>query len=249
MDGKTSLVSRAANLAARKGMLVVNAAGNDGDNKWKYVGTPADADSVLSVGGIDPETNFHISFSSLGPTSDKRMKPNVCAFGFVIVAKKSGLGSSQGTSFSSPLVAGFAACAWQLSKNMNNMQLYKEIEKSASLYPYFDYAHGFGVPQAGYFFGLRNNLEEHAFNIKIKDKELIVSIPPDFIDEKELFYYNIEGTDGVIKEYYVLSVNNEDILQGDLSKKIVLQLNLSNFAAGDVINFHYSHSTKSYEIK
>jgi serine protease AprX len=208
MDGKTSLVSRAANLAARKGMLVVNAAGNDGDNKWKYIGTPADADSVLSVGGIDPETNFHISFSSFGPTSDKRMKPNVCAFGSVIVAKKTGLGASQGTSFSSPLVAGFAACAWQINKELTNMQLYLEIEKSASLYPYFDYAHGFGIPQAAYFFGARNNVEEPAFNIDIEDKELVVSILPAYLDEKQLFYYNIEGADGILKEYYVLSGNN-----------------------------------------
>ena len=80
MDGKTSLVARAANMAAAKGILVVNAAGNEGGDDWKFIGTPADADSVLSVGGVSPETNIHIPYSSFGPTSDKRMKPNVCAF-------------------------------------------------------------------------------------------------------------------------------------------------------------------------
>jgi serine protease AprX len=159
MNGKKSLVSRAANMAARKGILVVNSAGNEGDGKWKIIGTPADADSVLSIGGISPWTGFHTGFSSFGPTSDKRMKPNVTAYGHVIGAGPGGLSQTQGTSFSGPLTAGFAACAKQARPNMTNMQLFKEIEKSADLYPYFDYAHGYGVPQASYFFR-KNTMEE-----------------------------------------------------------------------------------------
>lgn len=152
MDGHHSLVSEAARIAARKGMLVVNSAGNEATNKyWKTIITPADVDSVLSVGGIDPMTNYHINFSSFGPTSDGKMKPNVCAFGKVMAAEKNGFGTMEGTSFSCPLVSGFAACAWQTKRELNNMQLFSEIEKSADLYPYFDYAHGYGVPQASYF--------------------------------------------------------------------------------------------------
>ena len=237
MDGKTSLVSRAANLAARKGMLVVNAAGNDGNNDWKYVGTPADADSALSIGGIDPETNYHISFSSLGPTSDKRMKPNVCAYGSVVVAKKEGIGTSQGTSFSSPLVAGFAACAWQLNRTLTNMQLFQEIEKSANLYPYYDYAHGFGIPQANYFINKSTTPKEPTFIYNVENNELKVAIDSVFFDESLLFYYNIEDSNGLLKEYYVLSVKQEDILQLDLSK----------YSKGDVINLHYNYYTTSYK--
>ncbi len=152
MDGHHSLVSEAARIAARKGMLVVNSAGNEATNKfWKTMITPADVDSVLSVGGIDPMTNYHINFSSFGPTSDGKMKPNVCAFGKVMAAEKNGFGTMEGTSFSCPLVSGFAACAWQTKRELNNMQIFSEIEKSADLYPYFDYAHGYGVPQASYF--------------------------------------------------------------------------------------------------
>lgn len=84
MDGR-SYVSRAANLAARKGILVCNSAGNSGDDEnWKIIGAPADADSILSVGGINPSLKAynHISFSSYGPTADGRMKPNVCNFGY-----------------------------------------------------------------------------------------------------------------------------------------------------------------------
>ncbi len=151
MNGKKSLVSKAANMAARKGILVVNSAGNEGDGKWKIIGTPADADSVLSIGGISPWTGYHTGFSSFGPTSDKRLKPNVTAYGHVIGSGPGGLSQTQGTSFSGPLTAGFAACAKQAKPALTNMQLFKEIEKSADLYPYFDYAHGYGVPQASYF--------------------------------------------------------------------------------------------------
>ncbi len=238
MDGKTSLVSRAANLAARKGILVVNAAGNDGDNRWKFIGTPADADSVLSIGGINPYTNYHISFSSLGPTSDKRMKPNVCAFGSVIVAKKTGIGTSQGTSFSSPLVAGFAACAWQLNRSLNNMQLFLEIEKSADLYPYFDYAHGYGIPQAGYFINKPASPKESTFSFYVEKDELTVNIDPEKLDKELLFYYNIQDSNGLLKEYYVISVEQNEVLKLDLSK----------FKKGDTINLHYNYYTTSYKI-
>ncbi|RMG82601.1 MAG: hypothetical protein D6707_02625, partial [Bacteroidetes bacterium] len=77
MNGETSLVAAAAKMAVRKGILVVNAAGNDGNSDWLLIGTPADVDSVLSVGGVDPETRVKVNFSSLGPNRKGIMKPNV----------------------------------------------------------------------------------------------------------------------------------------------------------------------------
>ncbi|MBC6698736.1 S8 family serine peptidase [Hymenobacter puniceus] len=150
MNGRRSLVARAASLAARKGMLVVSAAGNDGDdNDWHTVGTPADADSVLAVGGVDPETGLHLNFSAYGPTADRRLKPNVSAFGTVLAAAPNGsYVRVDGTSFSSPLVAGLAACAWQQQRGLTAMQLFGLLQQSATLYPYYDYAHGYGLPQA-----------------------------------------------------------------------------------------------------
>ncbi|WBO85877.1 S8 family serine peptidase [Hymenobacter yonginensis] len=150
MTGRRSLVARAASLAARKGMLVVSAAGNDGDNDdWRTVGTPADADSVLAVGGVDPETGLHLDFSAYGPTADRRLKPNVAAFGTVLTAAPGGsYARVDGTSFSSPLVAGLAACAWQQQRGLTAMQLFGQLQQSSTLYPYYDYAHGYGLPQA-----------------------------------------------------------------------------------------------------
>ena len=158
MDG-TSYVAKAANMAARKGIVVCNSAGNEGDDRrWKTIITPADADSVLCVGGINAELNeySHISFSSYGPSADGRLKPNVCNFGYANVASPSGDDKYTwvyGTSFSSPLTAGFVACAIQAHPGLTAMQMKSEIEQSADLYPYFDYAYGYGVPQASFFVG------------------------------------------------------------------------------------------------
>ena len=210
MNG-TSFVAKAANLAARKGILVVNAAGNEGDTKsWKHLGTPADADSALTVGGIDPYTKTHIEFSSYGPTSNKRLKPNVCAFGKALVSGKEKLMVEYGTSFASPLTAGFAACAMQTKPKLTNMQLFKEIEKSANLYPYYDYAHGYGVPQAKYFTdGLKNSTSKKSFEfvdnyVSIKIKIL------DFNDNNDnLLYYKIQDDKGVIDEYWTVKISEK----------------------------------------
>jgi subtilisin family serine protease len=150
MDGQKSYVSKAANMAARKGILVVNSAGNEGNDSWKYIITPADADSVLAVGGTNPHTDTRIGFSSYGPTADGRLKPEVCAPGMAAGTNGSGKGLSihYGTSFASPLVAGFAACARQLYPSLSVMELKARIEQAGHLHPYFDYAHGYGVPTA-----------------------------------------------------------------------------------------------------
>ncbi|QHJ06522.1 S8 family serine peptidase [Hymenobacter busanensis] len=150
MNGRTSLVARAANLAARKGMLVVCAAGNDGDDpRWRLIGTPADADSALAVGGLDPDTFLATDFSSCGPAAGGRRKPNLSAFGVVVAAKPGGeYERTEGTSFASPLLAGLAACVWQQQRGLTAMQLFRKLEGAGGLYPYFDYAHGYGLPSA-----------------------------------------------------------------------------------------------------
>jgi len=161
MDGTATLVSRAGNLAAKKGILVVNSAGNEGTDPWNFIGAPADADSVLAVGGLLPWTGIQTNFSSVGPTFDYRIKPNVTAYGHVMGASKQFMSKTQGTSFSSPLMAGFAACAWQANPGWTNMQLFHELEKGADLYPYFDYAHGYGVPLAENFISRIDRLDSN----------------------------------------------------------------------------------------
>ena len=221
MDGKTSLVVRAANMAAKKGILVVNAMGNDGTSDWKYAGTPADADSVLSIGGIDPETNYHISFSSYGPTADNRLKPNVSAFGDVIAAGKKGLTNIQGTSFASPLVAGFAACVLETNPKLTTMELFKEIEKSGNLYPYFDYAHGYGIPQASYFVARKKNKPQKSFEFKTEGEFVVVYVNEKFLQsqgQKNFLYYHIQKDNGVLEKYSIVDVYQKKALKINLSR-------------------------------
>ena len=213
MDGKTSFVVKAANLAAKKGILVVNAIGNDGNDEWEFLGTPADADSIISVGGIDPNTGYHIYFSSYGPTADKRLKPNVSAYGKVAFPGDKKTSSIFGTSFSSPLVAGFAACALQLNPDWSNMELFHEIEKSGSLYPYFDYAHGYGIPQASYFLADSTENAQPSFSFNIDEGFVNVSVDTTLIEENHnILYYHIENEEGYLKKYAVIKVYQKDVI-------------------------------------
>ncbi len=259
MDGKTSFVTRAANIAARKGILVVNAAGNEGEDSWHCISAPADADSALSIGGIDPATGYHTGFSSYGPTADKRMKPNVSAYGHVVAAAPSGLASVQGTSFASPLVAGFAACAWQAKRALTNMQLFKEIEKSGSLYPYFDYAHGFGIPQAGHFLPIEQKTALPTFSIIENGDSLAVEVnayregnTPGCANsgtgyekenipamDRQYMYYNIMNASGVLDSYFVLEV----------SRPQVFAIVKSDYSHGETLNVRYAGYGISVKIQ
>lgn len=227
MDG-TSYVAKAANIAVEKGILICNSAGNEGDDShWMTIITPADAENVLTVGGIedDLEDYQHIVFSSYGPTSDKRLKPNVVAFGTAQVANPSGrFTSASGTSFSSPLTAGFCACAWQTKRDLTALQMKAEIEKSADLYPYFDYAYGYGVPQAAYFTGDLKPAEK-SFNL-VQEKDGVRIHILELIKNQDVFF-NVEGADGVLLGYYKTLPSKEDIILKNTELGQGVKLNVS----------------------
>ena len=198
MDGKTSMVARAANTAARKGILVCNSMGNEGDDsEWRMLITPADADSILSVGAVK-SLDVIASFSSFGPTADGRMKPNVVAMGVnnLVAGSKGNFTRADGTSFSSPMVAGFAACVKQLHPEYTAWQLKTEIEKSANHYPYFDYAFGYGVPQAGYFFGEKPVVKD---NLTLYENEKSIYVTSK--DPESKIFFKIVNGDGTIERY------------------------------------------------
>ena len=247
MNGHTSLVSRSATIAASKGILVINAAGNDGDNSWHTINAPADADSVLTVGGTDPKSDLHIYFSSFGPASDGRLKPNVCALAEVIASNKEALAEMSGTSFSTPLVAGFAACAWQSNRQWSNMELFNAIEQSSHLYPYFDYAHGFGIPQAG---RLTSTLlpAEATFDFVIINNEIKVLLRDEYshpeteealgYNVRRNFYYKTEDKDGVIRNYFVLLAD----------RKEMLHFFTEDFQTGDALTVHFEGYTSTLDF-
>lgn len=148
MNGKTTPVSRAAAAAASKGIIVCNSAGNEGASNWNYIIAPADADSIISVGAVDDQMNY-AWFSSNGPTSDGRVKPTVAAQGqgtFVADLSNNGVFAGNGTSFSSPVIAGMMACLWQCNPNATNLQVIEALKQSASQFSNPDTNLGYGIP-------------------------------------------------------------------------------------------------------
>lgn len=149
MDGQTTRGAKAAQIAARKGMLQVVAMGNDGNNSWHYLSTPADADSILSVGAVNA-SGVIASFSSYGPTSDGRLKPEVCAVGqdAALINYLNRIVYSNGTSFACPQIAGLAACLWSADPEASNMDIRQRIIASSDRYADPHDRYGYGIPNA-----------------------------------------------------------------------------------------------------
>ena len=147
MDGNTTPVTIGADEAAQKGILVVNSAGNSGNGSWKYIGGPADGDSVFTIGAVDGDSAY-VSFSSVGPTYDGRLKPNVMAKGLsaTVASEWGGVTYASGTSFSSPITAGMVASVWQAMSEKSNMEVMELIEENSHLYQNPDTLMGYGIP-------------------------------------------------------------------------------------------------------
>jgi serine protease AprX len=148
LDGKTSPASVAIGHAFYRGMIIVTSAGNSGADKWKYIGTPADAPEAFSIGALTPGGD-RAYFSSVGPTADGRIKPDVSALGVsvaAVAANGRGLDGANGTSLSSPLVAGLVACLRQAVPDATNQELLDAIRATASQADSPDNQLGYGQP-------------------------------------------------------------------------------------------------------
>ena len=150
MDGLTSRGALASRIAARKGMLLVTAMGNEGNKNWHYLSTPADADSILSVGAVNKDRAI-ANFSSFGPAADGRVKPEVCAMGegtSLINPFNDAVMSGNGTSFACPLIAGMAASLWSALPTATNMEIRDLIIRSCDRYHQPHEHYGYGIPDA-----------------------------------------------------------------------------------------------------
>ncbi len=147
LNGRTAVASIAATMAARKGIFVLNAAGNEGGGAWNYIGVPADADSICAVGAVNG-SGVHANFSSVGPTSDGRIKPDLSSMGQgSYVCNANGLFSSgNGTSYATPILAGAVACLWQANPTKTNMQILQALRATASQATNPDNVYGWGIP-------------------------------------------------------------------------------------------------------
>lgn len=154
MDGATAVTTIGAQMAVERGVVVVNAAGNERDTQWHYIIAPADAEDVISVGAVDGD-GVPARFSSVGPTADGRLKPDVVARGSSnrVARVRFGAGSPygfrSGTSFAAPLVAGVAALILEAHPGYSPADVGRALRETASLCAQPDTLRGYGLVRAG----------------------------------------------------------------------------------------------------
>ncbi len=147
MTGDSTYISRAAEIAASKGMLLVISAGNEGNDPWKYITAPADANNILTIGAINTGGEI-ASFSSIGPSYDGRIKPDIVSVGWstALVSTSGEFVYGNGTSFSAPMMTGLVSCLWQAFPEMKNSQIIDAVRYSSDRYNNPDYLYGYGIP-------------------------------------------------------------------------------------------------------
>lgn len=171
LDGKTSVASISATMAMRKGMFVLNAAGNEGAGWWHYITVPADADSICTVGSVNGGGAYS-SFSSVGPTADGRIKPDLMAMGEGAYVCQPGyfFAAGNGTSYATPVLAGAVACLWQANPTKTTFEVLEALKATSSKSTTPDNMYGWGVPNMclahNYLItGIKENSKEFHVNV------------------------------------------------------------------------------------
>lgn len=164
MDGKSTALARAVDYGAlKKGMLIIVAAGNEGAEKWQTLSTPGDAQYALTVGSSKYEIWDKMDYSSIGPDFTGFVKPDISVY------------STMGTSYSTPIITGMAACIWQLDSTLTNFEIMDIFKKAGNFYPYPNNYLGYGVPTCPKILSVINN-EQLALPKAIKSEKDHVKI-------------------------------------------------------------------------
>ncbi len=147
LDGHYSFMSHSASLAADKGIVVVCSAGNSGRGAWKKVTPPGDSENVLTIGALTKDL-VNAEFSSIGDTSDGRIKPDVMAIGVnsVVSGNDGRVSKANGTSFASPTMCGIVACFWQACPWLTAKEVIKAVQQAGDRVDFPDNIYGYGVP-------------------------------------------------------------------------------------------------------
>jgi hypothetical protein len=198
MDGKTAVITKAAEMAAARGIAVVCSAGNEGGNSWKIITAPADGPHVLSVANVG-SSGVRASSSSVGPSADGRIKPDVAALGTgtQVIKPNGATGTANGTSLAAPLVTSLLAGVWQRYPQLQVSQLMDAIRNSASQSATPDDLLGYGIP---HFVAVVNYLEQiqqthifEAFPNPVVDTLTIRPKDPVEISECRIEVVNLQG--------------------------------------------------------
>ena len=147
LTGNSAFASRGANIAFSKGIIVVASAGNSGATSNPYIGVPAEATNVLAIGAVQANENY-AAFSSIGPSFDGRVKPDVMAQGqnAVVATTAGSITTVSGTSFSGPIMAGMIASFWQAVPTLTNQQVVNLVKQSSDRFNLPTFQYGYGIP-------------------------------------------------------------------------------------------------------
>ena len=245
LDGNTAVSTIAADLAASKGILVCNSAGNSGGSSFPWNGAPADADSVMSVGAVGYD-NQRAGFSSIGPTVDGRIRPVIMALGSntVVAIGNDTIGHGSGTSFSSPIITGMSACLWQANPNMKVMDVYNAIKQSGNYAQNPNNYMGWGIPD----YELANSILTTVENKTDKNDHLARVSPNPFHETLNLNIkteqpssnvkvelLNVAGV-VIYSESFYLSALSKEIRLGNKLALLPDGLYLLKVAAGDRVD-------------
>ena len=214
MNGTSTYISKGLDIAFSRGMVCVNSAGNSGNDPWFYISAPADAINALTIGAVNASGNI-AGFSSHGPSSDGRVKPDVVAQGqqSVLSSANGNITTASGTSFSGPITAGMVACLWQALPDATNAEIIQMIKESGSVFSNPTSELGYGIPD--FNFALNSALLK--LNTVSKDKFVVYPNPaadsvsisfPSELDKATIFIYNAIGQLMVSK---VLSSENRSV--------------------------------------
>lgn len=219
MNGKKTRVTKSANMAFQKGILVICSAGNEANNSWKRIIAPSDGENVLAIAAVD-KNGIRSSFSSVGPAFGGAVKPNVAAMGgSTYLVTGSGLpGNSSGTSFSSPVLAGMSACLLQSNPYANVKQVKIAIEESAHQYSKPDSLLGYGIPdfeKADKYLKAQSLISKNSWLVlpnPFNDYLLIQNMNPENAENCMINIYNLQG----ISLWQSAFSNTEQILLNNL---------------------------------
>ncbi len=201
LDGQTTIGARGANHAFDKGMILVTSAGNGGSSSFPTVGTPGDSPGMLTIGAVDSDGDY-VSFSSIGPTVDGRVKPDVMAQGLnaAVVSQNGTVSTGSGTSFSSPIMAGAVASLWQARPEIPNGQIMQVVRESAHLFNNPTDEMGYGIPNFEdaltilLTLGLEDQLRAEQFALYPNPVKTSVNVSfPNGVTEADVSLYNIIG--------------------------------------------------------
>ncbi len=240
MNGNKAYSTKGANIASEKGILVLVSAGNSGNAAPSYtgVGAPADAFGVLTIGAVDSSGNI-ASFSSRGSAIQLTQKPDVMAQGqgAYVVSETGSIVANNGTSFSSPIMAGGVTSLWQALPNATNTEIMDYVRQSASQYSTPDYDYGYGIPDLGLALNMGLSLQEK----KITEFRIF---PNPVLD---ILYVKVSND---IEEFTIIIYNvlGKVVLQKNIPKS-ANSVDVSSMASGlYMIRLQSKHSTKAFKL-